>query len=115
MISKESLKGYIYIEAYKQTHVKQAIDGIGNLRMGQWSQQVCLDSGVLHEDYLHTIHQKLLFYSLNVNFLNLCSMCELFLVDGTHQRNDRCVKSCEGDSSVKTKTVGPLKEGYLQR
>lgn len=45
VISKESLKGYIYIEAYKQTHVKQAIDGIGNLRMGQWSQQVCLDFG----------------------------------------------------------------------
>lgn len=43
MISKESLKGYIYIEAYKQTHVKQAIDGIGNLRMGQWAQQVCID------------------------------------------------------------------------
>lgn len=40
VISKESLKGYIYIEAYKQTHVKQAIDGIGNLRMGQWSQQM---------------------------------------------------------------------------
>lgn len=48
-------------------------------------------------------------------FLNPSIMCELFLVDGTHQRNDRCVKSCEGDSSVKTKTVGPLKERYLQR
>lgn len=34
------MKGYIYIEAYKQTHVKQAIDGIGNLRMGQWAQQM---------------------------------------------------------------------------
>ena len=40
VISKESLKGYIYIESYKQTHVKQAIEGIGNLRMGIWAQQV---------------------------------------------------------------------------
>lgn len=40
VISKESLKGYIYIESYKQTHVKQAIEGIGNLRMGIWSQQM---------------------------------------------------------------------------
>ncbi|XP_071182024.1 transcription elongation factor SPT5-like isoform X2 [Mytilus edulis] len=40
VISKESLKGYIYVEAYKQTHVKQAIEGIGNLRMGIWAQQM---------------------------------------------------------------------------
>ncbi|XP_033751673.1 transcription elongation factor SPT5-like [Pecten maximus] len=40
VISKESLKGYIYIEAFKQTHVKQAMEGIGNLRMGLWSQQM---------------------------------------------------------------------------
>ena len=40
VIAKEGLKGYIYVEAYKQTHVKQAIDGIGNLRMGKWKQQV---------------------------------------------------------------------------
>ena len=36
----EGLKGYIYIESYKQQHVKQAIEGIGNLRMGQWTQQM---------------------------------------------------------------------------
>lgn len=41
VIAKESLKGYIYIEAYKQTHVKQAIDGVGSLKLGQWSQMVC--------------------------------------------------------------------------
>ncbi|WAR02974.1 SPT5H-like protein, partial [Mya arenaria] len=40
VIAKESLKGYIYIEAYKQTHVKQAIEGIGSLRIGQWSQMM---------------------------------------------------------------------------
>ncbi|KAK3101764.1 hypothetical protein FSP39_006184 [Pinctada imbricata] len=40
VISKESLKGYIYVESYKQTHVKQAIEGVGNLRMGQWSQMM---------------------------------------------------------------------------
>ena len=40
VIAKEGLKGYIYVEAFKQTHVKQAIDGIGNLRMGFYQQQV---------------------------------------------------------------------------
>ena len=44
VIAKEGLKGYIYIEAFKQTHVKQAIDGVGNLRLGQWKQQVRLAS-----------------------------------------------------------------------
>ncbi|XP_013782146.1 transcription elongation factor SPT5-like [Limulus polyphemus] len=38
VIAPEGVKGYLYIEAYKQTHVKQAIAGIGNLRMGQWQQ-----------------------------------------------------------------------------
>ena len=36
----EGLKGYIYIEAYKQQHVKQAIEDIGNLRLGKWQQQM---------------------------------------------------------------------------
>jgi transcription elongation factor SPT5 len=40
IIAKEGLKGYVYIEAFKQTHVKQAIEGIGNLRIGKWSQKV---------------------------------------------------------------------------
>ncbi|CAH1787389.1 unnamed protein product [Owenia fusiformis] len=40
VVAKEGLKGYIYIEAFKQTHVKQAINGIGNLRIGQWNQQM---------------------------------------------------------------------------
>ncbi|XP_071104525.1 transcription elongation factor SPT5-like [Haliotis cracherodii] len=40
VIAKEGLKGYIYIEAYKQTHVKQAIEGVGNLRIGLWQQQM---------------------------------------------------------------------------
>jgi len=40
VVSPEGVKGYIYIEAYKQTHVKQAIDGIGSLRMGQYSQMM---------------------------------------------------------------------------
>lgn len=38
VISPEGVKGYIYIEAYKQTHVKQAIQSIGSLRMGQYQQ-----------------------------------------------------------------------------
>lgn len=38
VVAPESIKGYIYIEAFKQTHVKQAIQGIGNLRLGLWKQ-----------------------------------------------------------------------------
>lgn len=38
VVAPEGIKGYIYIEAYKQTHVKHAINGIGNLRLGQWKQ-----------------------------------------------------------------------------
>ena len=40
VVVKEGLKGVLYIEAYKQTHVKQAIEGINNLRVGRWKQQV---------------------------------------------------------------------------
>ena len=39
-MAPEHVKGYIYVEAFKQTHVKAAIDGISNLRMGTWSQQM---------------------------------------------------------------------------
>lgn len=38
IISPEAVKGSIYIEAYKQTHVKQAIEGIANLRLGFHNQ-----------------------------------------------------------------------------
>lgn len=38
VIALDSVKGYIYIESYKQTHVKQAIDGINNLRLGLHKQ-----------------------------------------------------------------------------
>ncbi|XP_065199636.1 transcription elongation factor SPT5-like isoform X2 [Planococcus citri] len=40
VVAPEGAKGYIYIEAYKQAHVKQAIDRIGSLRMGVWKQQM---------------------------------------------------------------------------
>ncbi|KAJ9580689.1 hypothetical protein L9F63_024134, partial [Diploptera punctata] len=40
VIAPEGVKGYIYIEAYKQPHVKQAIQNVSNLRMGQWTQQM---------------------------------------------------------------------------
>jgi len=40
VICKDGLKGYVYIEAYKQTHVKQAIEGVSSLRLGKWKQQV---------------------------------------------------------------------------
>lgn len=40
VIALDAVKGYIYIEAYKQTHVKQAIDGINNLRLGLYKQNM---------------------------------------------------------------------------
>lgn len=40
VIAPEGVKGYIYVEAYKQTHVKAAINNVGNLRMGQWKQEM---------------------------------------------------------------------------
>jgi transcription elongation factor SPT5 len=40
VVAPEGAKGYIYVEAFKQTHVKQLIQNVGNLRMGQWTQQV---------------------------------------------------------------------------
>ena len=40
VIVKEGLRGFIYIEAYKQTHVKAAIDEISNLKLGIWKQEV---------------------------------------------------------------------------
>jgi transcription elongation factor SPT5 len=40
VIVKEGLKGFIYIEAYKQTHVKYAIDEVSNLKMGIWKQEM---------------------------------------------------------------------------
>lgn len=39
-VAPEGIKGYVYIEAFKQTHLKQAINGIGNLKLGQWKQQM---------------------------------------------------------------------------
>ena len=38
VIALDAVKGYIYIEAYKQPHVKLAIDGINNLRLGLHKQ-----------------------------------------------------------------------------
>jgi transcription elongation factor SPT5 len=36
----ELVRGFIYVEAYKQTHVKAAIEDISNLKMGLWKQEV---------------------------------------------------------------------------
>lgn len=35
-----NVKGFVYIEAYKQTHVKSAIENITALKMGYWRQQM---------------------------------------------------------------------------
>lgn len=40
IVAPEGVKGYIYVEAYKQTHVKAAILNVGHLRMGQWKQEM---------------------------------------------------------------------------
>lgn len=40
IVAPEGVKGYVYIEAYKQTHVKAAITNVGNLRMGIWKQEM---------------------------------------------------------------------------
>lgn len=40
VVAPEGVKGYIYIEAYKQPHVKAAIEKVGNLKMGIWKQQM---------------------------------------------------------------------------
>ena len=54
VVAPEGVKGYIYIEAYKQTHVKQAIEGIGNLRMGLYTQQV--SHGAPHQNRYSASH-----------------------------------------------------------
>ena len=38
VVAVEGLKGYVYVESYKQQYVKQAIEDIGNLRIGKWQQ-----------------------------------------------------------------------------
>lgn len=40
VIAPEGVKGYIYIEAYKQPHVKAAIENVSNLQIGKWKQQM---------------------------------------------------------------------------
>lgn len=40
IVAPEGVKGYIYVEAYKQTHVKAAIQNVGNLRQGIWKQEM---------------------------------------------------------------------------
>ena len=38
VVAKEGIKGYIYVEAFKQQHVKQTIQDIRNLSIGKWKQ-----------------------------------------------------------------------------
>ena len=38
LVAPEGVKGYVYIESFKQSHVKQAVEGISNLRIGLWNQ-----------------------------------------------------------------------------
>ncbi|KAI0986284.1 hypothetical protein GJ496_008007, partial [Pomphorhynchus laevis] len=40
VVVKDGTKGYIYIEAYKRAHVKQAIQNIDSLKRGQYKQEM---------------------------------------------------------------------------
>lgn len=40
VICPDNVKGYIYIEAYKKTHVKSAIENVSSLKVGFWKQQM---------------------------------------------------------------------------
>ncbi|XP_066144783.1 transcription elongation factor SPT5 isoform X1 [Euwallacea fornicatus] len=40
VVAPEGVKGFIYIEAYKQPHVKAVMENVGNLRVGIWKQQM---------------------------------------------------------------------------
>lgn len=40
VVAPEGARGYIYVEAFKQAHVKRLIEDVSNLRLGQWSQLV---------------------------------------------------------------------------
>jgi len=68
VVAPEGVKGYIYVEAYKQTHTKAAIAQVGNLRIGQWKQEVC--------------------YNLFYAFSYLKNFNIFFALDGTNQGND---------------------------
>lgn len=39
-IAPGGIRGFIYIEAYKQTHVKAAIENVNCLKLGFWKQQM---------------------------------------------------------------------------
>lgn len=54
VVAPEGVKGYIYIEAYKQSHVKSAMEGISNLRLGIWRQTVSL----IYIYYFKVIHYQ---------------------------------------------------------
>nr|XP_037877730.1 transcription elongation factor SPT5 isoform X2 [Bombyx mori] len=40
VVAPEGVKGYVYIEAFKQTHVKNIIDKVGTLKSGVWKQEM---------------------------------------------------------------------------
>lgn len=39
-IVPNGIKGFVYVEAYKQVHVKSAIENVNSLRQGIWRQQM---------------------------------------------------------------------------
>lgn len=51
VVAPEGVKGYIYIEAYKQAHVKAAMEGVSNLRLGIWRQTVSDVMCVSYEEF----------------------------------------------------------------
>lgn len=69
VIAKEGLRGYIYIEAFKQTHVKQIIEGVGNLFIGRWQQMVCQTDCFLRYLFVFALCRTLL-----ISAYTLCSL-----------------------------------------
>ena len=52
MVVPEHLKGHIYVEAYKQAHVKQAIEGTSycyQINDGQFVPRICVPTHILIE------------------------------------------------------------------
>lgn len=76
VIAKEGLKGFIYIEAFKQTHVKQAIEGISSLRMGLFNQKVSIYSTFC------CYFSDLVFYQLGEKVV--CRQLMYFTIDYVH-------------------------------
>ena len=79
VIVPESAKGFIYIESFKRTHVKQAVEGINALRPGVYDQQMVPNTEM--KDVLRVIKTQA---ALKVPFLSFLSGFYLIKILGGH-------------------------------